>query len=61
VKKLYLSNFSGLGNRLEALVIAAMIADRWGHSIFSTGRKRTACALPAPAAAASCPGSGSAA
>jgi hypothetical protein len=34
VKKLYLSNFSGLGNRLEALVIAAMIEDRWGHSIF---------------------------
>jgi hypothetical protein len=34
VKKLYIANFSGLGNRLEALVIAAMIADRWGHSIF---------------------------
>ena len=34
MKKLYLSNFSGLGNRLETLVIAAMIADRWGHSIF---------------------------
>jgi len=34
VKKLYIANFSGLGNRLEALVIAAMIADRWGHAIF---------------------------
>ena len=34
MKKLYLSNFSGLGNRLEALVIAAMIEDRWGHAIF---------------------------
>jgi hypothetical protein len=34
VKKLYISNFSGLGNRLEALVIAAMIEDRWGYSIF---------------------------
>ena len=32
--KIYISNFSGLGNRLEALVIAAMIADRWGHAIF---------------------------
>jgi hypothetical protein len=34
VKKIYLSNFSGLGNRLEALVIAALIADRWGHRIY---------------------------
>ena len=34
MKKVYISNFSGLGNRLEALVIAALIADRWGHSIF---------------------------
>lgn len=34
MKKIYISNFSGLGNRLEALVIAALIADRWGHGIF---------------------------
>jgi len=34
VKKLYIANFSGLGNRLEALVIAVMIEDRCGHSIF---------------------------
>ncbi|HYR34113.1 MAG TPA: hypothetical protein VEQ87_07485 [Burkholderiales bacterium] len=33
-KKIYLSNFSGLGNRLESLVIAFLIADRWGHSIY---------------------------
>jgi len=32
--KIYISNFSGLANRLEALVIAALIAERWGHSIF---------------------------
>ena len=34
MKKIYISNFSGLANRLEALVIASLIADRWGHSIF---------------------------
>lgn len=34
MKKVYISNFSGLGNRLEALVIASLIAERWGHSIF---------------------------
>jgi hypothetical protein len=34
VKKIYISNFSGLGNRLEALVIATLIAERWGHAIF---------------------------
>jgi hypothetical protein len=34
VRKIYISNFSGLANRLEALVIASLIADRWGHSIF---------------------------
>jgi hypothetical protein len=34
VKKLYLSTFSGLGNRLESLVIAALVAERWGHAIF---------------------------
>jgi len=34
MKRICISNFSGLGNRLEALVIATMIADRWGHSIF---------------------------
>jgi hypothetical protein len=33
VKKIFISNFSGLGNRLEALVIAAMIEDRSGHTI----------------------------
>jgi hypothetical protein len=32
-KKLYISNFSGLGNRLEALVLASMIEERYGHSI----------------------------
>jgi len=31
--KIYISNFSGLANRLEALVIASLIAERWGHSI----------------------------
>ncbi|HUQ26399.1 MAG TPA: hypothetical protein VM140_12080 [Burkholderiales bacterium] len=34
MKKIFISNFSGLANRLEALVIASLIADRWGHSIF---------------------------
>jgi len=34
VKKIYISTFSGLGNRLQTLVLAALIADRWGHSIF---------------------------
>lgn len=34
MRKIYIANFSGLGNRLEALVIAAMIEDRWGHAIF---------------------------
>jgi hypothetical protein len=34
VRKIYISNFSGLANRLEALVIASLIADRWGHAIF---------------------------
>jgi len=33
-KKIYISNFSGLGNRLEALVLAAMIQDHFGHEIF---------------------------
>jgi hypothetical protein len=33
-KKIYISNFSGLGNRLEALVLAGMIEDHYGHSIF---------------------------
>jgi hypothetical protein len=33
-KKIYLSNFSGLGNRLENLVQAAMIQDHFGHEIF---------------------------
>src|SRR6185503_14361644 len=32
-KKIYISNFSGLGNRLEALVLAAMIQDHSGHQI----------------------------
>ena len=34
MKKIYISNFSGLGNRLQALVIAVMIEDRWGHAIY---------------------------
>jgi len=34
VKKIYISNFSGLGNRLEALVIASLVAERWGHALF---------------------------
>lgn len=34
MNKLYISTFSGLGNRLESLVIAFLIAERWGHSIF---------------------------
>ncbi len=33
-RKIYISNFSGLGNRLEALVLACLIQDRFGHSIF---------------------------
>ena len=33
-KKVYLSNFSGLGNRLESLVLATMIQDHFGHQIF---------------------------
>jgi hypothetical protein len=32
-KKIYISNFSGLGNRLESLVNASLIQDRFGHSI----------------------------
>lgn len=32
-RRIYISNFSGLGNRLEALVIACMIQDRFGHLI----------------------------
>jgi hypothetical protein len=34
LKKIYISHFSGLANRLEALVLASLIADRWGHGIF---------------------------
>src|SRR5262249_47204526 len=34
MKKLFLSNFSGLGNRLESLVIACLIQERFGHAIF---------------------------
>ena len=34
MNKLYISTFSGLGNRLESLVIAFLIAERWGHAIF---------------------------
>ncbi|MGB7542953.1 MAG: hypothetical protein WBM28_13190 [Burkholderiales bacterium] len=33
-KRIYISNFSGLGNRLEALVLAGLIEDRFGHSIY---------------------------
>ena len=33
-KKIYLSNFSGLANRLESLVLAGMIQDHFGHEIF---------------------------
>jgi hypothetical protein len=33
-KKIYISNFSGLGNRLESLVLATMMQDRFGHQIF---------------------------
>ena len=40
MKKIYISTFSGLGNRLETLVIAALIADRWGHSIFLDWREK---------------------
>jgi len=34
MKKIYISNFSGLANRLEALVLASLIQDRFGHAIF---------------------------
>jgi hypothetical protein len=33
-KRIYISNFSGLGNRLEALVLASAIQDRYGHAIY---------------------------
>jgi hypothetical protein len=33
-KKIYISAFAGLCNRLEALVLASMIQDRHGHAIF---------------------------
>jgi len=33
-KKIYISNSSGLGNRLETLVLANMIADHHGHAIY---------------------------
>lgn len=32
-RRLYISNFAGLGNRLEALVLAGMIEDYYGHAI----------------------------
>jgi hypothetical protein len=32
-RKIYITNFSGLGNRLEALVLAGMIQDHFGHAI----------------------------
>jgi hypothetical protein len=32
-RRIYISNFSGLGNRLEALVVACMIQERFGHLI----------------------------
>lgn len=33
-KRIYISNCSGLGNRLETLLLATMIEDRFGHEIF---------------------------
>lgn len=33
-KKIYIANTSGLGNRLESLVLASMIEDRFGHQIY---------------------------
>lgn len=33
-KKIYISNWTGLGNRLETLVLAGMIQERFGHEIF---------------------------
>lgn len=33
-KKIYIANTSGLGNRLESLVLASMIEDRFGHRIY---------------------------
>ena len=45
MKKIYISNFSGLANRLEALVIAALIADRWGHAIFLDWPEKEALAV----------------
>ncbi len=34
MKKIYITHFSGLANRLEALVLASLIQDRFGHAIF---------------------------
>jgi hypothetical protein len=34
MKKIYISHFSGLGNRLETLVLASLIQDHFGHAIF---------------------------
>jgi hypothetical protein len=33
-KRIYISNFAGLANRLEALVLASLIEERFGHSIY---------------------------
>ncbi len=33
-KKIYIANTSGLGNRLESLVLASMIEDYFGHRIY---------------------------
>ena len=33
-KKIYIANTSGLGNRLESLVLASMIEDYFGHQIY---------------------------
>lgn len=33
-KKIYIANTSGMGNRLETLVLAGMIEDAHGHSIY---------------------------
>jgi Glycosyl transferase family 11 len=40
-KRVYISNFAGLGNRLETLVLAAMIEGQFGHRIVLDWPERT--------------------
>jgi hypothetical protein len=49
-KRIYISNWTGLGNRLETLVLACMIQDRHGHAIFLDWPEKEALQVEATAA-----------